>query len=88
MLLRGYKAFDSLTDEHSQVLVKTGSRPTIYLDILYDNHPIMQVLRDAMVMCYEHDPAVRASAREVEAFLMGKMRELDSGFLETLGQSR
>lgn len=88
MLLQGeYPPFSDMSEHTAQELVKNGTRPSVYRDIWYSDDPIIKALKDVMIMCHEQEPNVRGSARTVEAFLMGKMRELDPGHLETLGLS-
>lgn len=87
MLLQGDWPFEGVSNEEARELVMNGTRPTIYYDLWYSDDPINMVLKEAMIMSHEHDPAKRASARQVEAFLKDKMRELDPGRLELWGLS-
>ena len=88
MLLEGeWPPFPDMSDDTAQELIKNGTRPSVYHDLWYSHDPIIEALKDAMIMCHEQNPEERASARSVEAFLMGKMRELDPGHLETLALS-
>jgi serine/threonine protein kinase len=83
MLLQGEWPFEDVSRDTAPELVKNGTRPTIYLDLWYSDDPVNKALKQAMIMCHEQVPADRASAREVESFLMDTMRELDPGHLET-----
>lgn len=85
MLLQGDWPFDDVSSDTAHALVINGTRPTIYMDLWYSDDPVNKALKEVMMMCHEHDPADRPSARQVEAFLMDKMRELDPGHLETWG---
>lgn len=44
--------------------------------------PIHLTLHTAMKMCHIYDPTKRATAREVEAYLKGRLEELDPGRIQ------
>ena len=85
MLLQEEWPFFDVPLEHAYELVKNGTRPSIYEDIWYSTDPIDVTLKEAMIMCHEHKPERRVSARTVERYLVNKMRHLDPEYLDSLG---
>ena len=86
LLLQEEWPFRDKTADEAKELVKAGHRPTFYVDVWNSPDPIDQALKEAMIMCHEQNSTIRASAREVEEFLMQKIRELDDpGQLEKWG---
>jgi serine/threonine protein kinase len=68
-------------------LVMDGVRPSIYYDVWNSTDPIVQALKEAMIMCHEHEPEERATAREVEVYLKSKLDEFDPGRLREWGDA-
>ena len=68
-------------------LVMEGVRPSIYYDVWNSTDPIVQALKEAMIMCHEGDPDERASALELETFLKQKLEEHDPGRLQEWGDA-
>jgi len=87
MLLQEEWPFFERSSAEAQELVKKGYRPDIYEDIWYSPDPVNRALKEAMVWCHQQEPSERCSARDLEAYLKGKMRELDPGQLEKWGLS-
>jgi len=81
MLLQQEWPFDGIKSKEAQALVKKGERPSIYKDIWNSPDPVIQALKEAMIMCHEQSATERASAREVEVFLKKKLEEFDPGRL-------
>jgi hypothetical protein len=64
-----------------------GERPFMFPDVQNSTDPIDRTLLEAMEMCFHQNPADRATARQVETFLKGKLRELDPGSIEAWGEN-
>jgi serine/threonine protein kinase len=86
-LLQGQAAFRGIASKEAAELVMKGVRPAIYEDIWNSTDPVVSSLKDAMIMCHEHDPEKRTTARHVENFLKGAMRKYDPGQLEKWGDA-
>ena len=82
MLLQQEWPFTGIKSKKAHSLVKKGERPSIYKDVWNSPDPIIQALKEAMIMCHEQDPTERSSAREVEVFLKKKLEEFDPGRLK------
>lgn len=63
--------------------IKNGKRPVLYIDIWNSTDPPVVALRNAMFMCHEQDPSMRASSREIETYLMEELEKIDPGRLDT-----
>ena len=87
MLLQEEWPFYGLSSEKAQELVKKGRRPDIYIDLWTSADPVNVALKEAMIWSHQQEPSERCTAREMEKFLKGKMRELDPGQLEKWGLS-
>ena len=68
---RGVKAEDAAEK------VKKGFRPSFYADIWNSADPADQALKTAMMMCHEHNATERSTARQVEAYLAERLRQLE-----------
>mmetsp|Transcript_26206 Transcript_26206/g.40197 ORF Transcript_26206/g.40197 Transcript_26206/m.40197 type:complete len:97 (-) Transcript_26206:23-313(-) len=82
MLLTTWWPFEDVSDKEAKQLVKAGDRPRLLKSIVESEDPIEKSLLEAMYMCHRQSPTERASARDVERFLMNKMKEIDPGTLK------
>ena len=80
-LLTTWWPFEDVSDKQAKKLVKGGDRPRLPKSITESEDPITKALLEAMYMCHRQSQTERASAREVETFLMNKMKEIDGGTL-------
>ena len=58
-----------------------GQRPILPAYIKNSTHPIDVVIRTAMDMCFTYNPNQRATAREIQSFLMFELRQYNHKFL-------
>lgn len=79
MLLQGVWPFEDLDEKEAAQKVINGERPAIYVDVWNSTDPLIQTLKEAMILCHQQDPKERASAREIEKMLRGKLEEVDPG---------
>jgi len=70
MLLTNMWPFEEESDKEAVAKVKKGERPPIPKEILDSTDPSIKILKETMFMCHEQDPAKRATAREVETFIV------------------
>jgi len=77
--------FHEQSSKKVRKVVMNGGRPAVYYDVWHSTDPIVQTLKEAMIMCHEQDPEDRATAREVETFLRRKLEEFDPGRLRSWG---
>jgi len=77
--------FHSDDSKSARKKVMKGMRPEVYNDVWESKDPIIQALKEAMIMCHEQDPEKRASARKVETFLKSKLEKFDPGRLRKWG---
>lgn len=82
MLLQGDWPFYDVSQETAMELVQNGTRPSVYTDLWFSTDPVHVALKEAMIMCHEHNATERATARTVEQFLIRAMRQLDGQQLE------
>ena len=82
MLLQQEWPYEGITSKEAHARLKKGQRPSLDKDIWNSPDPIIQGLKEAMIMCLEHNVTDRASAREVEVFLKTKLEEFDPGRLK------
>jgi serine/threonine protein kinase len=87
VLLQEEYPFARIKTDEAKQLVMDGVRPDVYIDIWNSTDPVIQALKEAMILCHEHDPEKRISARELETFLKSQMREFDPGRLEEWGDA-
>ena len=82
MLLQTDEPFSDIEEsKKAQALILKGIRPSIYEDVWNSDDPAIQAIKTAMIMCHEHDPKKRATARQVEAYLKQKLEEIEPGKL-------
>lgn len=74
--------FQGTPDKKAQKAIKSGKRPSLYKDVYNSTHPEDVAIREAMFMCHEQDPKVRATAREVATYLKDQLEHLDPGRIE------
>ena len=79
MLLQEEWPFQDLNEKEAQERVMKGLRPSFDENVWNSTDLVDQALKQAMLMCHEQNAADRASAREVESFLKGRVRELMPG---------
>ena len=82
MLLTALWPFEDLSDRDAMKEVMEGRRPPVAPEIWNSTDPVDVVLKEAMVECHRQDQKKRATAREIETLLVGKLKELDPGTLE------
>lgn len=82
MLLQEEWPFLDMKPEKARNLIKEGYRPSFDAEIWNSTDPVDKALKEAMIMCHEQNPKERATARQVETFLKGKLRELDPTWSE------
>ena len=83
MLLMERWPYSGTPDKKAQHAIKHGERPPLYKDVKESTDPIDVAIKEAMFMCHEQDPKVRATARQVEAYLKDQLDKLDPGRLES-----
>jgi serine/threonine protein kinase len=81
MLLQEEWPFQGVNVEEAQKQVMEGVRPTFYKDIWDSTHPIDVALKEAMMMCHAQKPSERATARQVEQYLIAVLEKVDPGRL-------
>ena len=69
VLLTKILPFERMETEKAVKLVNNGEQPPINDRIKSSKHPVDQGLRQAIQMCFIHDPKERPSARMVSDFL-------------------
>ena len=82
MLLMDQWPFKGVQEKKAIKMVKQGKRPDIYKDIWNSTDPAVLALKNAMFMCHEQDPKVRATSREVETYLTEELEKIDPGRLD------
>ena len=83
MLLQEEWPFQDIeSDSEAQELVIKGVRPSFDEAVWKSTDFIDQALKEAMIMCHQQNATIRASARQVESFLIGKMETLFRGTYE------
>jgi len=75
-IMTGYDVFHDVKTKKAQSMVKKGSRPKISSTILNSPDPFDQALLHATRRCWEHDPKIRASAREIQRYLEDTLTKL------------
>jgi hypothetical protein len=85
MLLTSLWPFEELEENDAKEEIKNGNRPPIPEDITNSNDPIDQILKEAMIMSQVQNQHERASARQVETFLKGKLLSLDPNVMKKWG---
>ena len=83
ILLMDEWPFKGVQSNRAQEKIAAGERSRLYRDIYESTDPIIVALKTAMMMCHEQDPTVRATAREVEAYLKERLEIIDPGCLAT-----
>lgn len=86
MLLTRKWPWEELSEKEAKTRVKQGKRPSIPKSIRKSTDPVDKILMEAMTMSYKQDPKERATARQVETFLKGKLFELDPKAMESWGK--
>ena len=84
-LLTGLRAFQDVDTEEAQKKVMHGLRPRIPREIKESTNPIVKDMMRIMVKCLKHDPKQRATARQVERFLLRSLHRHDPTALERWG---
>lgn len=83
MLLQEEWPFQDIADDtEAQELVIKGVRPSFDESVWKSTDFIDQALKEAMIMCHQQNATIRASARQVESFLIGKLEKLFRGSFE------
>ena len=85
MLLTGTRPFEHVEEKDAIAAVKQGKRPVITKHLWYSNDPVDQILNEAMRMSHVQDQNERATARQVETFLKGKLLSLDPDAMKSWG---
>ena len=79
-------AHAKLTDEQQQLIarlkVTEGKMPTVPEKTLQLNDPYINLLLEAMELCYRFKPEERPTAREVAEFLVERKDELDDSLVD------
>lgn len=82
MLLQEEWPFENDRTKKAQSLIQKGQRPSLYDDVWNSKDKYLRAIRHAMIDCHGQDPAERASAHDIQEYLLRKMRELDPGEIE------
>jgi len=85
MLLTNMWPFEDDSDEEAREKVKRGDRPAIPREIWESTDPSLKALKEAMFLCHEQDPKKRATAREVETFLIDSLLKQNPDALRQWG---
>jgi hypothetical protein len=85
MLLTSLWPFEELEENDAKEEIKNGNRPTIPIATRNSNDPMDQILKEAMNMSHVQDQRERATARQVETFLKGKLLSLDPDAMKSWG---
>lgn len=75
-VLTGKYAFENEKSTKAQKLVKEGARPHISSSIRKSTDPFDRAMIEAIEMCWIQDPKNRASAREVQKFVLSALQRL------------
>jgi len=75
-IMTGFWTFYHVKSKRVPTLVKKGIRPKISPKILNSTNPFDQALLHVTFRCWEHDPKVRASAREIQRYLEDTLNRL------------
>lgn len=75
-VLTGKEPFEKEKSKKTQSLIKKGERPDIPSSYRNSTDPFDQSMIKAIEMCWIQDPKDRASAREVQKFLLSELQRL------------
>jgi len=76
-ILMGEKVFKDIDKKNVYQMVSDGVVPIIPSERLNAFHPMETAVVEAMKMCHVYDSALRSTAKDVETYLSGKLREYD-----------
>jgi hypothetical protein len=85
MLLTSTRPFEHAEEKDAIAAIKKGKRAVITQKIWNSNDPVNQILKEAMRMSHVQDQNERATARQVETFLKGKLLSLDPDAMKSWG---
>jgi serine/threonine protein kinase len=76
-ILTGRRVWSDKKADRARDAIVRGELPHISSSILNSPDPVDKILKDALDMCYIYDPSLRATAKEVTAFLDNSHKELN-----------
>jgi hypothetical protein len=88
MLLQEEDVFEDISSKKAQELIMKGVRPSFYPEVWNSTDPSDVAMKEAMIMCHQHDPRTRATARKVSDYLVEKLEQLDPGRVAQWENSR
>jgi hypothetical protein len=77
--------FGDHSTKHARHAVKHGRRPHLSEGILNSTDASIVAMREAMALCHVEDPNTRASARQVQVFLMARLEMINPARLREWG---
>jgi serine/threonine protein kinase len=84
-ILMGREVFEETSTKLAQRLVKDGLRPKLSEEIANSLDPNIIAIKEAMRMCFIHDPLERPTARQIEAHLLQALLRLQPNALKEWG---
>jgi serine/threonine protein kinase len=87
-LLTGFRAFRDISTGEAQKNVMKGLRPRIPREIKESTNSILKDMMKIMFKCLKQDPKERATARQVESFLLQSLHRHDPTALERWGLAK
>ncbi|MGK3742651.1 MAG: hypothetical protein ACI8RD_012935 [Bacillariaceae sp.] len=76
MVLTGEYPFEDEKSEKAQSRIKDGERPEIPSSIQDSTDPFDRAMLKAIEMCWIQDPRKRASARQIQEFIISELQRL------------
>ena len=76
MLLTQKWPWEELKGEEAMKQVEAGKRPHVPKSIRNSTDPVDKILMEALSMAHKQDPKERATARQIETLLKGKLMEV------------
>lgn len=68
--------FEGVKTKEAQQAIMNGHRPAIQESILDSTDPFVKAMLKAIEMCWPQDPTLRATAREVESYIINELKRL------------
>jgi len=75
-ILTGVYPFEKQKSESVREQVIAGERPHIPISVINSTDPFDQAMVKAIQMCWIHDPKERASARQIQEFIIDELQRL------------
>ena len=75
-ILTGIYPFEKQKSEKARERVMAGERPHIPSSVQNSTDPFDQAMLKAIQMCWIHEPKKRASARQIQEFIIHELQRL------------